>query len=212
MTYHQLQFTLHSDHALVQREAVTLASFLNIPWRALRNQLGEWGNPRRMRHTSTAASRVKLPTPYISHQAGVYVLNGDTFSPDSLKRPLETCPRAKFLHDRLAPPAGFAPMRYHLDAITQQAVEGVHEMVHAATQALIQRGYTPRFQSLYMQFLPELSFVVYSVDAVEPHVHRGFGRHDRYPGILLPTAHVVTTLPSRRRVIPTANSSPLHVL
>lgn len=184
MTYHQLQLTLHVDHALVQHEIMTLASFLQVPWRALRNQLDTWEHPVILRRNTTVASRVTLPDPYLSHQAGIYILEA-AFQPDSLKRPLESCHRAKCLHERLDPLAYYThtPTRYHVDAVAQQAYDGTVSMVETATLALVERGYTVRHQSLALHFLPRLSLVSYCIDAVEPHVHNGYGKRGRFHGI-----------------------------
>lgn len=182
MTYHQLQLTLHADHALVQHEVMTLASFLQIPWKALRNQLELLDHPQRLRLNTTAASKVTLPTPFLSHQVGIYILEA-AFQPDSLKRPLSTCARAKCLHDRLDSSADYVPSHQHNDAVTRQAYQGVVGMMEASVQAFIERGNTTRHHALSLHFLPELSLVAYCLDAVELHLHNGYGKRGRFHGI-----------------------------
>lgn len=179
MTYHRLYLTLHSDHALVQREAIALARYLNIPWKALRNQLHTWNNPKQMRHDTAMASLVRLPDPSVSHQVGIYVL-ADAFQPDSLRRPLETSFLAQRLYRRLidghaspVPPSSIAPL-YLAD-------HGIRTMQQATRQALLARGYPVVHAHLALCFHTQLSFLVYSVDAKEAYIHRGYQQHSSWP-------------------------------
>jgi len=173
--YHQLQLSLHSDHPLHPEEMTSICAFLQIPTRALRNQLWEQHWPPQVHMRTTFASRITLPLPSQSHQTGLYAL-GPAFRPDVRSRPLETGPNLRVLHRRLAESLtgdgklSSAPPR--LGSLQLEALEGILMMMADSRQALDSRGYTAHFEALRIEVLPSATVVVYTLDHIAPHQHR----------------------------------------